>query len=283
LDLTNQRVFISFDSKSLGDSVAWIPYVLEFQTKHNCKVIVSTFWNKLFREVYPELEFVEPGSTVHNLMAMYKLGWFYNMDMEPVAPNLIPLQKTASNILGLEHKELQPRISYEISARPMEEKYVTIATNSTSGLKFWTREAWQELVDFLIINGYSVINVSKEKNPLKGVYALKDTSIENTMNVIHHSEFLVGLSSGLSWLAWGMGKHVVMISNFTDPDHEFTSNCTRITNPSVCNGCWNKPQFTFDKGDWNWCPEHKGTPRQFECHTSITSKMVIDEIKKLLK
>jgi autotransporter strand-loop-strand O-heptosyltransferase len=283
LDLTNQRVFISFDSKSLGDSVAWIPYVLEFQTKHNCKVIVSTFWNKLFREVYPELEFVEPGSTVHNLIAMYKLGWFYNMDMEPVAPNLIPLQKTASNILGLEHKELQPRISYEIGARPMEEKYVTIATNSTSGLKFWTRNAWQELVDFLIMNGYSVINVSKEKNPFNGVYALKDTSIENTMNVIHHSEFLVGLSSGLSWLAWGMGKHVVMISNFTTPDHEFTSNCTRITNPSVCNGCWNKPRFTFDKGDWNWCPEHKGTPRQFECHTSITSKMVIDEIKKLLK
>ena len=283
LDLTNRRVFISFDSKSLGDSVAWMPYVLEFQTKHNCKVIVSTFWNKLFMEVYPELEFVEPGSTVHNLIAMYKLGWFYNMDMEPVAPNLIPLQKTASNILGLEHKELQPRISYEIGARPMEEKYVTIATNSTSGLKFWTREAWQELVDFLIMNGYSVINVSKEKNPFNGVYALKDTSIENTMNVIHHSEFLVGLSSGLSWLAWGMGKHVVMISNFTAPDHEFTSNCTRITNPNVCNGCWNKPQFTFDKGDWNWCPEHKGTPRQFECHTSITSKMVIDNIKELLE
>jgi autotransporter strand-loop-strand O-heptosyltransferase len=282
LDLTNQRVFISFDSKSLGDSVAWIPYVLEFQNEHNCKVIVSTFWNKLFKGAYPELEFVEPGTAVHNLMAMYKLGWFYNIDMEPVAPNLIPLQKTASNILGLEHKELQPRISYEIGARPMEEKYVTIATNSTSGLKFWTREAWQELVDFLIMNGYSVINVSKEKNPFNGVYALKDTSIENTMNVIHHSEFLVGLSSGLSWLAWGMGKHVVMISNFTSPDHEFTSNCTRITNPSVCNGCWNKPQFTFDKGDWNWCPEHKGTPRQFECHTSITSKMVINKIQNLI-
>lgn len=282
LDLTNQRVFISFDSKSLGDSVAWIPYVLEFQVKHNCKVKVSTFWNKLFRDVYPELEFIEPGSTVHNLMAMYKLGWFYNTDMEPVAPNLISLQNTASNILGLEHKELQPRIDYKVGPRPIKEKYVTIATNSTSGLKFWTRKAWQELVDFLIIKGYSVINVSKEKNSFDGVKELGDISIENTMNVIHHSEFLVGLSSGLSWLAWGMGKHVVMISNFTTPDHEFTSNCTRITNPSVCNGCWNNPRFTFDKGDWDWCPEHKGTSKQFECHTSITSEMVINKIRKLL-
>ena len=282
LDLTNQRVLISFDSKSLGDSVAWIPYALEFKNKHNCKVVVSTFWNKLFKDVYPEIEFVEPGTTVHNLIAMYKLGWFYNMDMEPVAPNLIPLQKTASNILGLEHKEIQPRISYKIGERPYKEKYVTIATNSTAGLKFWTREAWQKLVDFLIVKGYTVVNVSKEKNPFDGVFALKDTSIENTMNVIHHSEFLVGLSSGLSWLAWGMGKHVVMISNFTSPDHEFVSNCTRITNPSVCNGCWNKPQFSFDKGDWNWCPEHKGTPRQFECHTTITSEMVIDKLIGLI-
>ena len=102
------------------------------------------------------------------------------------------------------------------------------------------------------------------------------------MNVIHHSKFLIGLSSGLSWLAWAMGKHVVMISNFTSSDHEFTSNCTRITNRSVCSGCWNKPEFKFDKGDWNWCPEHIGTPRQFECHTSITSKMVIDKIQNLI-
>ena len=282
LDLTNQRVLITFDSKSLGDSVAWIPYVLEFQNKHKCKVIVSTFWNKLFKSVYPELQFVEPGSTIHNLIAMYKLGWFYNSDLEPVQPNLISLQECASNILGLEHKEIQPRINYKIGKRPFNKKYVTIATNSTAGLKFWTREAWQELANFLNSKGYMVVNVSKEDNPFNGVVKIKDTSIENTMNVIHHSEFFIGLSSGLSWLSWGMGKHVVMISNFTAPDHEFVSNCTRITNPSVCNGCWNKPQFTFDKGDWNWCPEHKGTPRQFECHTSISAKMVIDKIEHLL-
>jgi len=282
LDLKNKRVFISFDSKSLGDSVAWIPYVLEFQTKHDCKVIVSTFWNKLFKNTYPELEFVEPGAVVHNLMAMYKLGWFYNMDMEPVAPNLIPLQKAASNILGLDFEEIQPRIDVHIKERPYKEKYVAIATNSTAGLKFWTRDGWQQLVDYLISKGYKVINVSKEKNPFRGVNELKDTSIENTMNVIHHSEFLIGLSSGLSWLSWGMGKHVVMISNFTKDDHEFTSNCTRITNPEVCNGCWNNPKFVFDKGDWDWCPEHKGTPRQFECHTSITPKMVINKIEKLV-
>ena len=106
--------------------------------------------------------------------------------------------------------------------------------------------------------------------------------MENTMNVIHHSEFFIGLSSGLSWLAWGMGKHVVMISNFTEPDHEFTTNCTRIVKLDVCNGCWNSPIHKFDKSDWSYCPVHKGTSRQFECHTSITSEMVIKQIEKLL-
>ena len=42
LDFTNKRVYIAFDSKSLGDSIAWIPYVMEFKKKHNCKVIVHT-------------------------------------------------------------------------------------------------------------------------------------------------------------------------------------------------------------------------------------------------
>ena len=31
LDLTNQRVYIALDSKSLGDTLAWFPYIEEFQ------------------------------------------------------------------------------------------------------------------------------------------------------------------------------------------------------------------------------------------------------------
>jgi autotransporter strand-loop-strand O-heptosyltransferase len=282
LDYKNQRVYIAFDSKSLGDTIAWIPYALEFQKKHECKVIVSTFWNSLFEDVYPELEFIKPGQVAHGILGMYKLGWFYDGNYEKEAPNTIPLQKSATNILGLEYTEIKPKIAFEQTNRPIEEKYVTIATNSTAGLKFWTREGWQELVNYLNNQGYKVINVSKEDNPLRGVQKLKDTSIETTIDYIYHSEFFIGLSSGLSWLAWGLGKNVVMISNFTEENHEFTSNCIRITNKSVCNSCWNKPEFKFDRGDWNWCPLHKNTPRQFECHTSIKSSDVIEKIQSLI-
>jgi autotransporter strand-loop-strand O-heptosyltransferase len=93
------------------------------------------------------------------------------------------------------------------------------------------------------------------------------------MNVIHHSHLFIGLSSGLSWLAWAMNKKVVMISNFTEANHEF--DCIRITKTDVCHGCWNKAEYRFDAGDWNWCPVHKGTDRQWECHKEIKAADVI--------
>jgi autotransporter strand-loop-strand O-heptosyltransferase len=283
LNYTNKRVFISFDSHSLGDTIAWIPYCLEFKKKHNCDVIVACKWIEYFKDVYPELEFVPPGSTVHNIMGMYKLGWFWNSDKEPEICNTIPLQKSVTNILGLDFTEIKPRINFTPKENPYTSKYITIATHSTSGLKYWNNPTgWQELIDYLILKGYKIISVSKEKCDLKHVEHLEDTSITNTMNVIHHSEFFIGLSSGLSWLSWAIGKHVVMISNFTEKNHEFTSNCTRIVKLDVCNSCWNNPMFKFDKGDWNWCPEHKDTERQFECHKSITSQMVINSIQHLL-
>ena len=204
-----------------------MPYVLEFQKTHGCKTIVSTFKNFLFEDVYPELEFVNPGDEVANIYAMYKIGWFYNSDKEPVLPNTIPLQKAATNILGLPYEEMVPRIKKDFGNVIDGQEYVTIATNSTAGCKFWTREGWQEVINFLHEKGYKVINTSIEDNPFDNCEKIVDTSLEYTIDCIRQSEFFIGLSSGLSWLAWAIGKPVVMISNFTEDDHEFS--CHRIT------------------------------------------------------
>jgi autotransporter strand-loop-strand O-heptosyltransferase len=112
-------------------------------------------------------------------------------------------------------------------------------------------------------------------------------SLMESINLIYHSEFYIGISSGMSWVAHALGKKVVMISNFTEDWNEFdlsTEDYIRITNKSVCHGCWNRINldYTFDLKDWYWCPEHKGTERQFECHKSITPEMVINQIQHLL-
>ena len=78
-----------------------------------------------------------------------------------------------------------------------------------------------------------------------------------------------------------------MISNFTEPHYEFDINdkdYIRISDESVCHGCFNRINidFKFDKHDWYWCPLHKDTERQFECHKSITPTIVMEKINHLL-
>ena len=284
VSLKGKRVMIGFESSSLGDTLAWLPYCDVFQKKHDCQLIVCTFKNFLFKDQYPNIEFVEPSTVVPNLYAKYDLGWFYDKNREPVLPNTILLQQTATNILGLDFLELKSKLNFKpqnivASASP---KYVCIAPDSTAGCKEWSLENWQSVVDYLVSDGYEVFNISlNSRYTLKDTHVPKDLSLESTMQLIHYSEFFVGLSSGLSWLAWTLDKHVIMIANFSKNDHEFVSDCTRIVNESVCHGCWNNKNFKFDKSDWNWCPINKGYDKQFECQKSITPEMVIEEIKKL--
>lgn len=269
LNLANKTVFIVIDSKSLGDTIAWSGYALEFQKKHDCHVVLSTFWNKILD--YPELELVEPGATV-NCYAMYRLGWFWDKDKEPELCNTIPLQQAATNILGLEYTPIKPKLKLE-EYHKWGRKNVVIATNSTMECKFWTREGWQKVINYLCQNGYDVINVSKEDNPFDNCTKIHDTSIEYTMQTIRNADLFIGLSSGLSWLAWALNQKVVMISNFTESDHEF--DCYRVTKPNVCNSCWNDPNIKLDPF-WDWCPRNKN----FECQRSIPASMVIDKIKE---
>jgi autotransporter strand-loop-strand O-heptosyltransferase len=268
MDLEGKKVFIAIDSRSLGDTLAFIPYCEAFRIKHNCDVIVSTFWNKILD--YPDLEFVEPGTMV-NCYAMYMLGYFHDFDKEPVPANKVPLQQCASNVLGLDYEELVPRVRVNRERLDLG-RYVTIATNSTAQCKFWTREGWQTVINYLHSKGFRVINVSKEANPFDNCEPIADTSIEYTMQVIAGAEFQISLSSGLSWLAFAIGTHVVLISNFTASDYEFTTKCTRIVNTKVCHDCWS--EHKLDASQWNWCPRNQN----FICHTSITPEMVIQQL-----
>jgi autotransporter strand-loop-strand O-heptosyltransferase len=274
--LKGKRVFITFGSSSLGDTIAWMPYCLEFKKKYHCEVIVSTFKNFLFESVYPELEFAKPGDVVDNIVAMPDLGWHWNKNKEPVNPVTIPLQQAACNILNLPYKEMRPRIVDLPGVLLEGEKYVCISTMSTAECKHWDK--WPQLISRLKDQGYKVIELSKEANDY-GAEKLEDTSLDSVINHLRGCEFYIGLSSGISWLAWAVEAKVVMIANFTESNHEFE--CIRVENRSVCNGCWNNPKFRFDKGNWNWCPEHEDTPRQFECHKSISVDDVINSLVRL--
>ena len=124
--------------------------------------------------------------------------------------------------------------------------------------------------------------IQKESCDLNGVINESgDHSIQKRIQQIKDCSFFIGLGSGLSWLAWALSKPVVLISGFSLPYTEFSQDCERVINTSVCHGCWNDDRYTFERGNWNWCPVHKGTQRQFECSHSIAPEQVIESIDNL--
>ena len=104
--------------------------------------------------------------------------------------------------------------------------------------------------------------------------------LQERIDLIKDADFFIGLSSGLSWLAWGCKVPVIMISGFTHPTNEFATPY-RVINYHTCHSCWNDMRIDFDHYDFLWCPRHKGTDRHFECTKLISAEQVITMIKKV--
>ena len=227
-------IFIKMDAYALGDSIAWIPYVEEFRKKYNCKVICSTFHNNLFVDAYPQILFVKPNTVVENIYAQYYIGASNddNPYYSPIKVNEHPLQMVASSVLGLKYEEIRPDLTLKYAHIPsrFNFKYVTLSEFGSGENKHWrTENGWQGVVDFLKEKGYNVVVISKEKTNLQGVINMSgDYGLDERAVDIMHGDFHLGVSSGLSWFAWALGKHTFMLSDVTPNWHEFSSDITRV-------------------------------------------------------
>lgn len=289
LNLENKTVLVSLESKSVGDTIAWAPYAIELMKQKKCKVILSTFRNEWFKglETYKDIKFINPGQSV-KCDVVYRIGWFRdnnngwkNFNLHPNQPNLIPLQKTATDILGLPFEEKNYGIKFKPSNTHKKIKYVVFGPQSTAGCKEWPYEYWVELTKMVKEMGYSVIILSLKDYKIDGTINVTSTDWDEVFSCLYNSEFFVGLSSGLSWVNWSLNKKTVMIGGFSVNDHEFTTNVIRVSN-NICIKCWNDPVHVFDSGDWDWCPVYKGTEMQHICQKSITPEMVINKIKNII-
>ena len=289
-NLTDKKVKISFESKSIGDTLACIPQVVEFQKRYNCKVYVASFHNEWFEglEEYKNIKFLPPGEG-GDFYSHYALGWFKTNEQWDEGnyhlnkPNTIPLIQTATDMLGLPYKEINYGINISPGKRPIKDKYICIGPRSTAGLKEWPHHYWVILAQKLNDEGYKVINISWEGFNNPNIINKEKLNWQDTYNYLYHAELFIGLGSGLSWFNWTMGKHTLMINNFIPYGYEMTHNLTKIEDHSVCNGCWVDKRFMFDKGNWDWCPKHQDTLSQHICHKSIKPDKVLKKIQYLLK
>ena len=288
-NLEGKRIRINIDSRSLGDTLAWVPQVNRFaRNQPQSEIYCGHFWPQLgFVDIAPNLHFIEPDTALEDIYATYAIGFYFDerrKNMHPIDPRTVPLIKIASDILGLEYQEVKPVLPLTDPVPSFKRPSVCFAMESTSACKLWQRAGgWQEVVDFLNEAGYQPVLIQKGEDQLENILNFSgDHPITDRIAQLHQCEFFIGLGSGLSWLAWALGKKVVLISGFSEPFAEFHDSCYRVINRNVCHGCWNDTAVVYDRGDWDWCPYHKGTSRQFECSKEITAQQVIQAVQKLI-
>ena len=297
LDLQGKKVLLKFPVGILGDILAWFPYAEIFRKKHKCELYCAMAEDmiEIIKPGYPEINFVQAEERPEGLYASYYMGIFFPCDdreHQPMDWRVIGLHQNAAMILGVDPGEKRIRLLPKNKTRRIKEPYVCIAAQASSQAKYWNNgRGWLNVVKHLKERGYRVLCIDREN-----VYAQKSRyniipygtedftgrrPLQERIDLLYHADFFVGLPSGLSWLAYGVGKPVVMISGMSLALTEFP-NKYRVQNFHVCNGCWNDTRITFDHKDFEWCPRHKGTDRQFECSRYITPEAVNKVIDRLM-
>ena len=283
----NNVINIINESDSLGDTIAWTAIVSEFAKKNKDSTInYYTAFKNIFQDKNSSINFFDYAKKPNKSKDNY-----YSIECvdEKVWKNL-NLQDIACSVLGIEYREVKPEIKIPNKNKfKFPKKYVCIATQSSLQSRYWNNlNGWDELISYLHKLGYFVVCVDKyasfgikEKMNLcpKSVDCFLDSKdIEDTIDVINNCEFFIGLSSGLSWLAWSLNKSVVLISGSVQPFFEF-KNEYRVYNDKVCFGCFNDNSYSLDKNNWLWCPRNK----DFECSKQISFEMVKEKVNDCIK
>jgi autotransporter strand-loop-strand O-heptosyltransferase len=293
-ELRHREVLVVLPVGTLGDPIAWFPYVVKFQKAHQCRLTcaMAPYIIPLFRDAYPHIAFVSYDEVdVSRFYASYYIGLFFDdadHHWQPTDFRLVGLHRTAGYILGVDPSEQKPLLALPDESRPIDEPYVCIAVQASTHAKKWNNpHGWPDVIRFLKERGYRIICIDREPRHGTGLvwthipHGVEDETglrpLVERARWLRHASAFIGVSSGLAWLAWAAGCPVVMISGFTHPSNEFETP-GRVINWHACNSCWNDVRHRFNHADYLWCPRHQGTERQFECTRLITP----DHVKHVL-
>lgn len=296
MDLKGREVALHFPRAGLGDTIAWFAYAYDFHGRTGCNLTIcmEERFRVLFESMYSEFKWADENAWMTTpFYAVYHLGTYSpdnNRDRSPLDFRLGGLHHAAADILGLPRSVDHPEVATKEPTMPVPSApYVCIAPSASARCKEWLNPCgWPVVVDWLKSNGYSVADIDRDfvhkdsDVPYGAVDMTGDIDLRERAAVLKGAAAFVGVSSGLSWLAWACGTPVVLISGFTLPFTEFRTPY-RVINMAACNGCWNDPRETFDKWDDNYCPRHRDTPRQHECSKSISAYQVIEALSRALE
>ena len=292
LDLKNQNVLIVSLGSALGDNLASLPYVREFQKIHGCKIFLHLpkYLKQIVKNLYPEFQQVENIS--YNYYATYYLlSSMGAMQKLPADSRTISVEKVGGINLGLENLiPALPKFT-PTKKRKIKNPYVCISVQASMTTKTWLYpNGWEIVCDYLKNLGYRVLCIDKNKIENDNGYKVQkpkgaedftgNISLIDRANMLYYADFFIGLSSGLAWLAHSVNCPVIMISGFTQDYNEFFTPY-RVANRFVCNGCYNDVESPLFLN--NICPKYFGTERELECQKKISPNQVIQAVEEIIK
>lgn len=304
-DLYNKDILIlisgSEDRCGLGDEISWLQATVHFHNKYpKTNIYICTSYselNVLIKKFAPYLNIIDYKSIKNKkFYATYLNGCFFNdtnRNYNPIDFRLQSLISMGYNVLGIEEDKQNPALLFKYDTPKKEKPYVCIGVHASGIFKEWLPDEgeYERLVDFLKNLGYDVYIIDKDeeskannlirtKIPSNAINLTGYYTLEERAKILSGADFFIGVSSGLSWLAWSVGIPVVLISGFTNPITEFYTPY-RVINYNKCNSCWN--DYFKENIIENPCPRKCDIYKNdyLECTTSITSLMVIDKICKI--
>lgn len=302
LDLAGRDVLVRMELGGLGDHLSWVGHAVAFARKHGARVTccVRADMVALLAPIHPdmrsEVRFVAPGDeSDRSYYASYKVLVFFddkNRSWQPLDYRQAGLAQMGAYMLGLTPQERRPDILPDPGGAPIKGPYVAIAVQGSGLAKKWNNPGgWRAVIAALKELGYRVVCIDQKRVAGAGTvwthvpHGVEDETGDRPLaeraRWLKHADFFIGLSSGLSWLAWAAGARVVMIGGFTETYNEFHTPW-RVINRNVCHGCANDVTKRLDLTDFFFCPDHKGTERAVECSRMIAPRQVIDAVYDLV-
>lgn len=309
-NLEGKKVVIA-GGAALGDSLAWTPYYKAFKDKNKIKDLWVTMGDvptvDLLKEHYaddPHLHFMTKDKQAYEkddepVYACYTCGLHfaprYQRFLTPIPVRNQHLPSVVSWQLNMKPEDAKPlRLTHVTPKRLTDKPYVCVAGLSTSHSKNWTNPTgWHELIFELEKMGYRVFDIDRDHlvttgtvvdyAPIPNSPTIGDFPLRERAETLAGADFFVGPSSGLCWIARAVGCPTVMIGGFTLPINEY-DNPYRAWNPHGCVGCMHDGSIELNRFNYAWCPRHNdNSVRKFECGVSVTSKMVLRQVIKLMR
>jgi len=278
ISFKDKIILLHLDSFCLGDTICFSSFLDSFIEYHQPEyVYVSTFFPNLLVSTNSRYEFINANQDkFYEIDKLIDVGY----DKNKMSHTLNGMFYAAKDTMFLP-QDIKPG---KCPVIPKEKKIIknkiTIGPETVKEISQWNyngNKGWQTIVNELVKIGYDVYNISYENTinleNVIGIHGHDDINV--AIDNIVSSRFFIGLSSGLSWLAWAYNVPVVMISNFTRKENEF--DCFRVDNTNICNSCFNIFPNIKTK-----CPLFLETERENECHNLITPKDVINKINEVI-